>query len=147
MVRVRVVLETRAGCREPTAPPLAPGARRPASPARIESRRPLEPWPARRVWGAFDSPPRGCQHVRMRSDPLSPLRILETLELFGPQARPYNFGDHFGRLFRPDTEEPVSACVVPEEGLLPDRRMRRQRACSPSMRKGETNGARLHTCS
>jgi hypothetical protein len=31
----------------------------------------------------------------MRSDPLSPLRILEALELFGPQARPYNFDDHF----------------------------------------------------
>jgi hypothetical protein len=31
----------------------------------------------------------------MRSDPLSPCRLLQALELFGPQARPYNFDDHF----------------------------------------------------
>ncbi|MEI6449776.1 MAG: NlpC/P60 family protein [Actinomycetes bacterium] len=31
----------------------------------------------------------------MRSDPLSPLRVLQALELFGAQARPYNFDDHF----------------------------------------------------
>ncbi len=31
----------------------------------------------------------------MRSSPLSPLRVLQALELFGPQARPYNFDDHF----------------------------------------------------
>ena len=31
----------------------------------------------------------------MRSDPLSPARLLQALELFGPQARPYNFDDHF----------------------------------------------------
>ena len=31
----------------------------------------------------------------MRSDPLSPSRLLRALELFGPQARPYNFDDHF----------------------------------------------------
>jgi hypothetical protein len=31
----------------------------------------------------------------MRSDPLSPGRLLQALELFGPQARPYNFDDHF----------------------------------------------------
>ena len=31
----------------------------------------------------------------MRSDPLSALRVLQALELFGPQARPYNFDDHF----------------------------------------------------
>ena len=31
----------------------------------------------------------------MRSDPLSPVRVLQALELFGPQARPYNFDDHF----------------------------------------------------
>lgn len=31
----------------------------------------------------------------MRSDPVSPLRILHALELFGPQARPYTFDDCF----------------------------------------------------
>jgi hypothetical protein len=31
----------------------------------------------------------------MRSDPLSPLDVLRALELFGPQARPYNFDDCF----------------------------------------------------
>ena len=31
----------------------------------------------------------------MRSDPLSPVRVLQALELFGPQACPYNFDDHF----------------------------------------------------
>jgi len=31
----------------------------------------------------------------MRSDSLSPRRVLQALELFGPQARPYNFDDHF----------------------------------------------------
>jgi len=31
----------------------------------------------------------------MRSDPISPVRVLQALELFGPQARPYNFDDHF----------------------------------------------------
>ena len=31
----------------------------------------------------------------MRSDPLSPLDVLHALELFGPQARPYNFDDCF----------------------------------------------------
>jgi hypothetical protein len=31
----------------------------------------------------------------MRSDPLSPSRLLRALESFGPQARPYNFDDHF----------------------------------------------------
>jgi len=31
----------------------------------------------------------------MKSDPLSPSRLLRALELFGPQARPYNFDDHF----------------------------------------------------
>jgi len=31
----------------------------------------------------------------MRSDPLAPSRLLQALELFGPQARPYNFDDHF----------------------------------------------------
>ena len=31
----------------------------------------------------------------MRSDPLSSSRLLQALELFGPQARPYNFDDHF----------------------------------------------------
>jgi len=31
----------------------------------------------------------------MRSDPLSLTRLLQALELFGPQARPYNFDDHF----------------------------------------------------
>ena len=31
----------------------------------------------------------------MRSDPLLPSRLLQALELFGPQARPYNFDDHF----------------------------------------------------
>jgi len=31
----------------------------------------------------------------MRSDPLSAPRVLHALELFGPQARPYNFDDHF----------------------------------------------------
>ena len=31
----------------------------------------------------------------MRSDPLSPLRVLQALELFGAQARPYNFDDCF----------------------------------------------------
>jgi len=31
----------------------------------------------------------------MRSDSLSPSRLLQAHELFGPQARPYNFDDHF----------------------------------------------------
>lgn len=31
----------------------------------------------------------------MRSDPLSPADVLRALELFGPQARPYNFDDGF----------------------------------------------------
>ena len=31
----------------------------------------------------------------MRPDPLSPLAVLRALELFGPQARPYNFDDCF----------------------------------------------------
>ena len=31
----------------------------------------------------------------MRTDPLSPLAVLRALELFGPQARPYNFDDGF----------------------------------------------------
>jgi hypothetical protein len=31
----------------------------------------------------------------MRDDPLTPARVLQALELFGPQARPYNFDDHF----------------------------------------------------
>jgi hypothetical protein len=31
----------------------------------------------------------------MRTDPLSPLAVLRALELFGPQARPYNFDDCF----------------------------------------------------
>jgi hypothetical protein len=31
----------------------------------------------------------------MRSDPISPLAVLRALELFGPQARPYNFDDCF----------------------------------------------------
>ena len=31
----------------------------------------------------------------MRYDSLSPGRLLQALELFGPQARPYNFDDHF----------------------------------------------------
>ncbi len=31
----------------------------------------------------------------MRSGPLSPSRLLRALELFGPQARPYNFDGHF----------------------------------------------------
>ena len=31
----------------------------------------------------------------MRTDPVSPLAVLRALELFGPQARPYNFDDCF----------------------------------------------------
>jgi hypothetical protein len=31
----------------------------------------------------------------MNAAPLSPVRILDALERFGPQARPYNFDDHF----------------------------------------------------
>ena len=31
----------------------------------------------------------------MKAQPLSPVRILDALERFGPQARPYNFDDHF----------------------------------------------------
>ena len=31
----------------------------------------------------------------MRTEPLSPLEVLRALELFGPQARPYNFDDCF----------------------------------------------------
>jgi hypothetical protein len=31
----------------------------------------------------------------MKSEPLSPVRVLDALERFGPQARPYNFDDHF----------------------------------------------------
>ena len=31
----------------------------------------------------------------MRDTPLSPLAILRALELYGPQARPYNFDDCF----------------------------------------------------
>lgn len=31
----------------------------------------------------------------MRNEPLAPARVLAALELFGPQARPYNFDDHF----------------------------------------------------
>jgi len=31
----------------------------------------------------------------MKTDPLSPARLLDALERFGPQARPYNFDDHF----------------------------------------------------
>jgi len=31
----------------------------------------------------------------MKAEPLSPVRILDALERFGPQARPYNFDDHF----------------------------------------------------
>jgi hypothetical protein len=31
----------------------------------------------------------------MKDDPLTPIRVLRALELFGPQARPYNFDDHF----------------------------------------------------
>ena len=31
----------------------------------------------------------------MRTDPLSPAQVLDALERFGPQARPYNFDDHF----------------------------------------------------
>ena len=31
----------------------------------------------------------------MRPDPLSSVRVVQALELFGPQARPYNFDDHF----------------------------------------------------
>ena len=31
----------------------------------------------------------------MRDDPLTSVRVLQALELFAPQARPYNFDDHF----------------------------------------------------
>ncbi len=31
----------------------------------------------------------------MKTEPLSPAQVLEALERFGPQARPYNFDDHF----------------------------------------------------
>jgi len=31
----------------------------------------------------------------MKAEPLSPVRILDALERFGPQARPYNYDDHF----------------------------------------------------
>ena len=31
----------------------------------------------------------------MRIDPLTPADVLRALELFGPQARPYNFDDGF----------------------------------------------------
>src|SRR5664280_1812051 len=31
----------------------------------------------------------------MKTDPLSPAQVLDALERFGPQARPYNFDDHF----------------------------------------------------
>src|ERR1035437_9049574 len=31
----------------------------------------------------------------MKTEPLSPTRLLDALERFGPQARPYNFDDHF----------------------------------------------------
>lgn len=31
----------------------------------------------------------------MKTEPLSPARLLDALERFGPQARPYNFDDHF----------------------------------------------------
>ena len=36
----------------------------------------------------------------MRRDPLSPADVLRALELFGPQARPYNFDDCFDCVFR-----------------------------------------------
>ncbi len=41
--------------------------------------------PRLRPWYAWD----------MRTDPVSPLVVLRALELFGPQARPYNFDDCF----------------------------------------------------
>lgn len=43
----------------------------------------------------FDGARDGCYASPMRPDPLPVVRLLQALELFGPQARPYNFDDMF----------------------------------------------------